>query len=117
MLELTEASCFGERFILVSENLSYRDLIGRIARELNVRAPRQTLRAWQLEVLWRLDWLRRALGGKKRRLSKASARSLKRQRVYSNDKIRERLGFEFETIEKVVHEAAAYFRTERPKQR
>ena len=114
MLELTEASCFGDRFILVSENLAYQDLIGHIAGQLQVPAPRKTLRAWQLEALWRLDWLRRALGGKRRRLSKASARSLKRSRIYSNEKIRQRLGFEFEPIEAVVREVAAYYRNRHP---
>lgn len=114
MLELTGASCFGERYIVVSENLSYLELITRIARELQVPAPRQTLRPWHLEVLWRLDWARRALGGKRRKLSRASARSLKRHRQYSNDKIRERLGFEFEPIEAVVREAAAYYLSEHP---
>jgi len=114
MLELTQNSCFGERFILVSENLSYRDLINLIAMKLLVPAPRKTLRAWQLEALWRLDWIRRALGGKKRRLSKASARSLKRRRVYSNEKVCQRLGFEFEAIEAVVEQAAAYYRAHRP---
>ena len=110
MLELTAASCFGERFILVSENLSYKDLIGLIAGQLQVSTPRKTLKAWQLEALWRLDWLRMLLGGRRRKLSKASARALKRRRSYSNEKIRERLGFEFEAIERVVEKAASYYR-------
>jgi len=117
MLELTTASCFGERFILVSENLGYGDLIGLIARRLQVPAPRKTLRAWQLEALWRLDWVRMLLGGKGRKLSKASARSLKRRKIYSNEKIRERLGFEFEAIESVVGEVAAYYRAHPPDRR
>jgi hypothetical protein len=114
MLELTAASCFGERFILVSENLGYGEMIGLIAGHLQVPAPRKTLKAWQLEVLWRLDWLRMLLGGKGRKLSKASARSLKHRKVYSNEKIRKRLGFEFEAIESVVGEVAAYYRAHHP---
>lgn len=109
MLELTGKGIRNERYILVAENLSYCELIGQIASHLGVAPPRKTLSGWQLEVLWRLDWLRAALGKKRRKLSRSTARSLQRQRRYSNEKIRE-LGFSFREIDPVIAEAARYYR-------
>lgn len=109
MLELTRAGRQGERFILVSDNLSYCDLIGRIAAHLRVAPPRKTLKAWQLELLWRLDWLRGAMGIRPRKLSRATAHSLQHRRMYSNEKIKELPGFEFSELDSVLEEACRYY--------
>ncbi len=114
MLELTEKGVRDERFILVAENLSYCDLIGQIAAHLGVAPPRKTLTGWQLEVLWRLDWFRAGLSRKRRKLSKATARSLQRRRRYSNEKIRGQLGFSFAAVDQVIEEAARYYRQTHP---
>ncbi len=115
MLELTETGVRDQRFILVADNLSYCELIGQIAAKLGVAAPQKTLKGWQLKVLWRLDWLRATLGRKRRKLSRATARSLQRRRTYSNEKIKAQLGFSFRQIDTVVEETARYYLKAHPR--
>lgn len=109
MVELAEKGIRDERYILVAENLTYCSLLKQIAEQLGVAPPQKTLKGWQLEVLWRLDWFRAALGLKSRALSRATARSLKRRRLYSNEKMLE-LGFSFQAMDRVIAETARYYR-------
>lgn len=99
---LRAAGRYNERFILVAEHLEYRDLLTRIALKLGAQVPKTVLGTLQLEVLWRMDWVRVHLGGGKRRLSRALARSLSHPVRYSGEKITQCPGFEYESIEAVL---------------
>jgi hypothetical protein len=99
-----------ERFILVSDNLEYAAVLKEIARLLGVAPPKSILRGWQLEALWRLDWLRSHLSGGRRLLSRALARSLQMPVHYSSEKIQERIGFRFQPLPEVLQECADNFR-------
>ena len=108
--ELRDMGCYNERFILVAENLSYQQLLRQISGLLGVSAPTSILSGWQLELLWRLDWIRTLLGSSHRRLSKAIARSLQEPADYRSDKIEKRLGFEFQSMDEVLAKCAVNFR-------
>ncbi len=107
---LGENQCLNERFVLVTENLEYADLFEKIAGLLGVAPPVKVLKDWHLEVLWRLDWARSHLTGRKRRLSRAIARSLQMPVQYSSEKIRDRIGFRFQPLEEVLQACARHFR-------
>jgi nucleoside-diphosphate-sugar epimerase len=108
--ELKQAGAFNERFILVAEPWDYFELMKRIAGLLELPAPGKILSPWQLELFWRLDWLLSRFSGRERRLSKAMARSLPQPVSYSSDKIRKRVGFEFQPIDEVLSLCADNFR-------
>lgn len=110
LMELQEAGAFNERFLLVAENLAYRDLLTAIAHHLQVPGPGISLSGWQLEVLWRLDWLRALISSRPRRLSRSVAHSLQHPVAYSSEKIRQRTGFEFQPIGEVIALCAAHYR-------
>lgn len=110
MRELEATGCFGERFILVGAHMEFIELLRRIAGLLETRPPEATLKPWQLELLWRLDWVRCRLGGGRRRLSKAIARSLRMPVRYSSEKIRNKTGFEFQPLDGVLEECALNFK-------
>ena len=110
MRQLEADACFGERFILVGAHMEFLELLGKIAGLLGTRPPQAMLKAWQLELLWRLDWARSRLGGGRRRLSKAIARSLQLPVRYSSEKITEKTGFEFQPLDAVLEECARNFR-------
>jgi len=113
MKGLADHQCLNERFILVSDNLEYATVLKEIARLLGVAPPESILSGWQLETLWRLDWLRSNLSGGKRLLSKALARSLQMPVQYSSKKIQERIGFRFQPLEEVLQGCADNFRDTR----
>jgi nucleoside-diphosphate-sugar epimerase len=102
MQTLMESNINGERFILVSENLSYGELFHKIAPKLGVSPPTKKISFWMLELMWRLDGLRSSVLGKRRRLTKAMVKGLRHQDIYSHQKLKEVLDFDFEDLDTAI---------------
>lgn len=102
MIGLMESEIERERFILVSENLSYGEVLQKIAAALGVEPPQKQIPFWMLELFWRMDWLRSNLLGKRRRLSKNMAKGLRHQEHYSSEKLKNTLEFQFENLDEVI---------------
>jgi nucleoside-diphosphate-sugar epimerase len=109
MIGLMHNGSYNRRYIMVAENLSYREALQAIAQNLGVAPPRKQLRQWQLETLWRLDWLRSKLAGSPRKLSKETARGLRRQKQFENNRIKEELGLVFTPVDEVIEQCAKAF--------
>ncbi|MGK4566871.1 NAD-dependent epimerase/dehydratase family protein [Flavobacterium sp. 3HN19-14] len=105
---LMESDISGEKFILVSENVTFEKLLKDIAVGFNVKPPYQYAKKWLTEILWRLDWLANIFG-KKRTFSKSTAKSMHHTTLYSNEKIKNAVGYEFVAVEEAVKMTAAYF--------
>ena len=88
MIKLMQSNIANERFILVSENLSYTDFFTKTASYLNVKPPEKKASKLLLSVAWRLDWLRSRLLNKKRRLVKQTTKTITTKSYYSIEKIR-----------------------------
>ncbi len=110
MYQLLKSEINGERFILVSENLSYKLLMDYVAAELKVKKPDTYARRWLTSLGWRIDWLL-AFFGKNRKLSRDAARALHSVTKYSNEKIVRELDFIFTPIEQSVKETVRIQRT------
>jgi dihydroflavonol-4-reductase len=110
ILFLVANKCFGERYILVAENLSFCEIITKIANALNVRPPSKILKRWHLETLWRLDALRVIFGGRVRKITKHTAASITSSQRYTSQKFISFSDFEFENTDDVIQRAANYFR-------
>ena len=87
MLQLMDSDIKNERFILVNENWSYFYLSKLLASGLHKKAPSKELKGWMLNFFWRLDWLKSAITGSRRKLSKNTAKILQKTEVYDNSKI------------------------------
>ena len=103
MIQLMDSDISGHRFILVDKNLKYKEVLSNIAREFGIPTPKIQLKYWQLNLLWRLDWLRSKLTGKRRKLTKKNVISMRHPEVYSNKKVLEMLDFEFELMAETVY--------------
>ena len=112
MTKLMDSDIQNERYILVNRNLSFEALLKLLAEGFQLRPPGKRLRNWQLELLWRLDWLRCLFSGKKRKLSRKQARSLKNPVFYSNAKIKNTLDYEFEDLEKVINHCCKLYKSD-----
>ncbi|MEX0312625.1 MAG: NAD-dependent epimerase/dehydratase family protein [Allomuricauda sp.] len=109
MTKLMESDISGEQYILVSENLSYHELFKKMAFKLKVKAPSEQIPFWLLEILWRIDWLRSNLLGKRRKLTKNIVKGLYHQEQYSNEKIKKTLDFQFEDLDDVIEFCCSKF--------
>lgn len=107
MIRLMESAIVGERFIVVAENSSFKNIIFKIAENLKVKKPKTEAKPWLLNIGWRLDWLVSTLFGTKRKLSKYSANSLNSSEFISNQKIKNALNFEFQSIDSVIQEVTS----------
>jgi len=105
LILLMESNIKNERFILVSENLKYKDLLGKIAKSLNKKPPKFPLTKGLLYTLYVLDKILYALGIKKSFLSQAFVQSLCSHQKYDGSKIEKKLAFSYQdtkiTLEKI----------------
>ena len=102
MHQLMNSSITGERFILVAENRTYKDIIFSTASLLNAKKPSFEVKKGILELGWRLDALMSFIFRTRRRLSKHSANALLNRDQISNEKIKNTLQFEFEAIDEYL---------------
>lgn len=112
LLKLQNTSHVNQRFIAVSENISYQKVLTCIAEALKTKAPKKVLTSWQLQLLWRADWLWCLLTKRKRTLSKNNATGLLKTTIYDNSKAKELLSFTFEPIVPALQRTAAFFKME-----
>ena len=98
MIRLMKSDITADRFLLIGENLSFKDLLTKIANALGVRPPSIAASKFLIGIGWRLDGLLSFLRLRKRSLSKEMAKNSIRDIKYSNAKAKERLGVEFRKI-------------------
>ncbi len=109
MLQLMDASIVNERFILVGENLSYQEILSRLAQEFGKQKPTKQLKIWQLQIGRYVDWLKTVITGSERKITKNTIYSLLHPELYSNEKIRQKLGFEFDALNDTIKLSCAKF--------
>lgn len=102
MVRLLESDIKNEKYILVSENWSYKTFLQTTAEALNVKPPKKLATPLLLAFGWRLDWLKQKLTGKRRGLTKQLAASLNTETNYSNLKLTHALNYKFKSIEAVI---------------
>ena len=102
MILLMNSEVKNERFILVSENKSFKEVFFLIADAFGKKRPSKSIKPWQTSIFWRISSLLSAISGKAPLLSKYSARSAHSVSKYSSEKIKKLLNFEFESIEKSI---------------
>lgn len=109
MILLMKSDFTNERYILVAENWGFKEFTQETAKRLNVSIPQKKANAFLLNIAWRMDWLRHFLRGKRRRITKQTARSLQTETVYSNSKIKSALNIEFKPIKTSISEVSQLF--------
>ncbi|MFZ9846917.1 MAG: NAD-dependent epimerase/dehydratase family protein [Flavobacteriales bacterium] len=109
MVRLMKSDIQSERFLAISENISFKELFDAIALNLKLSAPSREAKRWMAEIIWRVDALRCFLFRAQPFITKENAQSAYRKAYYSNEKVRERLGFEYRSIKESVKDAARFY--------
>jgi nucleoside-diphosphate-sugar epimerase len=110
MIALMQSNINNERFIVVSENWSFKTLFETISKYLGTNPPTVNVQPWMAEMAWRWDTLKSIILGNEPTFTKHAARASLQKYNYSSQKINEKLVFEFEKMDKVVEEIAKDFR-------
>jgi len=109
MMQLMERNILGERFIISSENLSFRSVIGSIATQLNKPKPSIRATAFLREIAWRAEAVRKFFTGHLPLITKETARTSEHKWYPSNEKIKKTLGIEFISVEESIARTAKIF--------
>jgi nucleoside-diphosphate-sugar epimerase len=107
---LMHSDCSGERFTLISENITYKDTINKIASKIKATSPKIEAKPWLLNLAWKLDWLCSIVLRTKRKLSRHGAISIQNADKISNEKIKTYLNYSFEDIDSYLNKIAIYFK-------
>jgi dihydroflavonol-4-reductase len=87
MLLLMNSEISGQRFILSAENLSYKKIFTLMANGFNKKPPPRKVTPLMAEIVWRLEAIKGMITGKKRLLTKETARTAQATVYYDHSKI------------------------------
>ena len=110
MVMLTDSDITNERYILTSEDLSYKELFTLFAHYSGAKAPKYRAGRFLSEVAWRLEKVRSLMTGQKPLLSKETARNANIKRHFSNDKIIKATGFNFRPTTEAAENTSLFFK-------
>lgn len=110
MEKLMKSEISGERFIVISENRTYKNIIYTIADKINAKKPIIEATSWLLNAAWRMDWLLSKIIRTDRKISKHAAQSLLNNDIIDNSKIKQTLNYQFCEIDKCLDEVTIDFK-------
>lgn len=110
MIQLMKSDIKNERFILISENKSFKEIFFSIADGFGKKRPSKSIKPWQTAIFWRVAWIISKTTGKESLLSKYSARSAHSISEYSSEKIQKRLDYKFEAVDKTIERICENFK-------
>jgi dihydroflavonol-4-reductase len=109
MIFLGNSEIKNERFIINTENLSFKTLFERIASAFKMDPPKKLAKPWMLEIAWRLSGLKSFLTGTKSSITKDVAQLASNLDAYSNQKIKGVIDFKFKPLEQSINEIVNTF--------
>lgn len=102
MMTLMKSTITGERYILVAEDVTYKELFDSIAENLTLRTsankikkPKYLVKKWQVQIARVLEFIFAILFFRKRMLTKSTINSLYNLEVHDTSKIKNAIAFEF----------------------
>jgi nucleoside-diphosphate-sugar epimerase len=98
-----------ERFVLVSENKSFKEILEIIAANFQKRKPFVRV-SRQLGALgWRLSWLKSRLTSSAHAFTKHNARAVDKHSFYDNSKAKQFVQFDFEPMTEVISRVCKHY--------
>ena len=105
-IQLMNSNTHSERFILVSDNCSYKQYFDYIATALNVAPPKRILNKYNGFVAVLFDKIISKITQRKRKLTTENLTISLASFEYSNAKIKQQLNYNFTSIENTVNSIA-----------
>jgi len=106
MILLLESPIINQHYVLVSENIKYKELLSLLATNLNKKPPNKAISKQLMLAFSTVDWLLNKIIRTKRKLLKATVSSLYTDANYSAVKIEKDLKFSFIPIKNTIERVA-----------
>ncbi len=107
MTQLMQGQIKNERFILVSDNTSFKEVFFSIADALGKKRPYIKSNKLLGALAWRFGWLLSRITRTDPLISKQSVKSSQNHYHYSNMKIKEAINFQFTPLKETIHNVCA----------
>jgi dihydroflavonol-4-reductase len=108
MIVLSEKGISGERFILVSENLNFEEVLQEIARQLGVKGPQLGLSKGVIHLAGRIGSALRKIGIPVP-ITRDYANSSVARHAYSSEKARQLTGSQYMPMKEVIQQVAEQY--------
>lgn len=105
MVQLMKSEVENERFLCLGESITFKELLSLIAKKLHKKPPSINTPKWMMGLTWRITAFLALFTRKSPAITKQSAKTAFGNKVYSNDKIKKTLNFQFITIEDTIENA------------
>jgi len=115
MYLLMESNIARERFIVSTENLSYREIFTLISKYLGKKQPKYKLSKTLLNIAWRIEYLRSLFTKKSPLITKETVNTSINKYNYSSEKIIKSLNLKFTPIEETIKFTSKFFLEENKK--
>lgn len=109
MILLMESTVQNERFLLVAENISFKEVLYAMADNFGTKRAYIKVNKFLAELAWMTDFLISKITRKEITFSKQSARASLNSYEYSSEKIKTQLNFEFEKMHDVIKETCMLY--------
>ena len=101
-----------EQYIMVAENLSFKEVLGLVAESIQKPSPKKPLKPWMVFIGWIYQSFANFLFGTKKLINPEDYKSLFKHSFYSSAKLKSEFSFEYTPIRKVIIETGKIFRKE-----
>lgn len=109
MILLMEGNFQGERYILNSENIAYKQFFEWMAAAMHIPAPKYKAGPFLSGIGWRALKIISLITGKPSSITKETAETANQHYRYSNQKIIDATGMEFVPVKESIERTASYF--------
>lgn len=103
--------CFSEGYIISNENLSFKDLFDKIAKSLDIRAPKVYATPFLTQLAWRLEKMKGFISGKAALITKESARTAHKNSKYNNSKLLKTISFKYKDLDSSIADIAKIYKS------
>jgi len=101
-----------EQYIVVAENLSFKEVLGIVAESIQKPSPKKPLKPWMVFIGWMYQSIANFLFGTKKLITPEDYKSLFNHSFYCSAKLKSEFSFEYTPIKEVILENGKIFRKE-----
>lgn len=102
MIQLMESNIKNERYILVAENKSLKNILFMISDAFGKKKPSIKVTDFLAQIVWRVLYIPSKILGFEPILTKQTAKSIHNKYHFSNDKIKQAIDFKFEPVSEII---------------
>lgn len=113
MRRLMDSSIVNKRFVLNSQNLTYRELFTDVADHCKTALPKIKIPGFMLSLAWRIEKIRSRITGKLPLVTQETVRTSAHNYRYSSNAVKKTLNLEFIPVRQTIDDMCGFMKNEK----